>query len=95
MVIYIYIMKKNQILHYPRLDTMIMVEETIQKLNFYPTKTELWKKLPKKVMYQTFCLIINYLEEMGKIYVNGNGTIIWTWDPKGIKKYLKKGLIIK
>ena len=31
----------QKILHYPRLDTMVMVEETIKKLDFYPTKMEL------------------------------------------------------
>ena len=52
-------------IHYPQLDTILMVEETIQKMD-YPKKTELWKSLPKKVMYQTFCMIIDYLEESGK-----------------------------
>lgn len=59
-------MEQERILHYPRLDTVIMVEETIQKLKLYPTKIQLWKKLPKKVMYQTFSLILDYLEETGK-----------------------------
>jgi len=35
-------------LHYPRLDTVIMVEETIKKLDYYPTKTQLWKELPRR-----------------------------------------------
>jgi hypothetical protein len=72
-------------IHYPQLDTILMVEETIQKMQ-YPKKTELWKALPKKVMYQTFCLIIDYLEESGKIMTDKDGQIIWTWNPKMIKK---------
>lgn len=86
-------MKQKQILHYPRLDTVIMVEETIQKLKFYPTKIQLWKKLPKKVMYQTFSLILNYLEETGKIIIQ-DAKIIWIWDPEGVKKYLSKPHLI-
>ncbi|MBI4163936.1 MAG: hypothetical protein HY512_03670, partial [Candidatus Aenigmarchaeota archaeon] len=66
----------QDILHYPRLDTVIMVEETIKKLDYYPTKTELWKALPKQVMYQTFSMIIDYLEESGKIIINNN-EIVW------------------
>jgi len=88
-------MKSQNILHYPRLDTVMMVEETIQKLDYHPTKTQLWKALPKKVMYQTFCMIINYLEETGKIFIDKEGAIIWTWDPEGIKKIREQGLIIK
>ena len=86
---------KTQVLHYPRLDTVLMVEETIQDMEEYPTKTELWKALPKKVMYQTFCLILDYLEESGKIHTCDDGKIIWTWNPKLIKKLREQNLIIR
>lgn len=81
--------KRSKILHYPRLDTVLMVEETIQKLDFYPTKTQLWRALPRKVMYQTFELIVDYLVHSGKVVVK-DGEIIWIWDPEGVKKYLKR-----
>jgi len=78
-------------LHYPRLDTVIMVEETIKKLDFYPTKMQLWKALPKKVMYQTFNTIIEYLLETNKIIIDErDGKIVWVWNPEGVKKYLSK-----
>ena len=86
--------QKMNILRYPRLDTVLMVEETIQKLDYYPTKMELWKELPKKMMYQTFCLIIDYLIENGKIVIDDR-KIIWIWDPAGIRKLKEKGLIVK
>lgn len=86
---------KSDILHYPRLDTVIMVEETIKKLEYYPTKTELWKALPKKVMYQTFCMIINYLISLNKIIIDKDGQIVWIWNPELIKKITQKGLILK
>ena len=85
---------KQKILHYPRLDTVIMVEETIRKAKEYPNKRQLWKKLPKKIMYQTFILILDYLKESGKIVMK-DGEIIWVWDPEGVKKYMKSELIIK
>ena len=77
---------KNDILHYPRLDTVIMVEETIRKLKYYPTKTELWKALPKKVMYQTFSMILDYLINLNKIIIGKDGRIVWVWNPELIKK---------
>ena len=81
-------------IHYPQLDTILMVEEAIQKMN-YPKKTELWKALPKKVMYQTFCIIIDYLEESGKIMIDKDGKIIWTWNPKMIKKIKSSGVKLR
>ena len=80
-------------IHYPQLDTILMVEETIQKMD-YPKKTELWKSLPKKVMYQTFCMIIDYLEESGKIMID-DGQIVWTWNPEMIKKIKSSGVKLR
>lgn len=76
-------MKKK--IHYPQLDTILMVEKTIQKMD-YTKKTELWNALPKKVMYQTFSMILDYLEQSGKIMIDEQGCIIWTWNPEMIKK---------
>ncbi len=76
----------KQILHYPRLDTIQMVEETIKKMKVYPNKRQLWLALPKKVMYQTFLLILDYLIKSGKILICSDGKIIWTWNPKLLAK---------
>ena len=84
----------SQILHYPRLDTILMVEKAIKDAEEHPAKMQLWKSLPKSVMYQTFDLILNYLEESNKIVIK-NGRIIWIWDPEFIKKLEKQGLIIR
>jgi len=86
---------KTDILHYPRLDTVIMVEETIKKLKYYPTKTELWKALPKKVMYQTFSMILDYLTDINKIIIDNDGRIVWVWNPELIKKIVQKELTLK
>lgn len=72
-------------IHYPQLDTILMVEKKIQQMD-YPKKTELWKALPKKVMYQTFCMIIDYLEQSAKIMIDEQGCIIWTFNSEMIKK---------
>lgn len=88
-------MVKTEVLHYPRLDTVLMVEEKIKELDYYPTKMELWNELPKKMMYQTFKLIIRYLEDSGKILIK-DGQIVWTWNPELVKKVLSKpGLKIR
>jgi len=77
----------KSILHYPRLDTVLMVEEFILKHTGEYKKKELWKNLPKKVMYQTFCVIIDYLLNSGKIAVDKNKVIGWIYDPELVRKY--------
>jgi len=86
---------KNSILHSPTLGSVLMVEETIQKYSQEYGKYQLWKKLPKKMMYQTFLVILDYLENSGKIMIDKDGCIIWTWNPKRIKKLIKDGLILR
>lgn len=87
-------MQEQQMLHYPRLDTVLMVEEAIKDAKEYPSKRQLWLSLKKQVMYQTFNVIIAYLEESGKI-IQKNGKIIWIWNPELIRKYGKSGLVLK
>ena len=66
----------QNILHYPKLNSILMVEKIIQEMKEYPTKMELWKALPKQMQYQTFNLILNYLEKSNKIMFDKN-KIIW------------------
>jgi len=83
-----------EVLHYPRLDTVLMVEEAIKNAEDYPTKAELRRILPKKVMYQTLLLILDYLEKSNKIIIDKrDGKIIWVWNPELVKKYLKEDLL--
>jgi hypothetical protein len=86
---------EQQILHYPRLDTVIMVEDAIKKFGHYPTRMELWKALPKKVMYQTFAMIVDYLQSIGKIVIDKDGGIVWVWNPELVKRVMKEELILK
>ena len=88
---YTYIIMR-QILHYPRLDTVLMIEESIKNAKEHPTKKELWESLPKKVMYQTFILILDYLEESGKIIIKDK-KIIWIYDPN-LEKWLENRELI-
>jgi hypothetical protein len=86
----------QQVLHYPRLDTVIMVEESIKQAKEYPTKAELLRRLPKKVMYQTLLLILDYLESSNKIHVDRkDGRIVWIWNPKGVEDLVRKRLVIR
>ena len=82
------------ILHSPTLESILMVEKTAKKYSGMYGKYQLWNKLPRKMMYQTFQTILDYLQESNKIIIE-NGKIIWIWDPEGIRKLMEKGLMIK
>jgi len=64
------------ILHYPKLDSILMVEKVIQEAEDYPTRMQLWKSLPKQMQYQTFKLILDYLEKSNKIMFEDD-KIVW------------------
>jgi hypothetical protein len=87
-------MESNSIIHYPRLDTVIMVENKIKSQEEWTSKRQLWLSLDKKIMYQTFNIIISYLEESGKITIK-DGKIIWIWNPDLVKKYSNSSLVLK
>ncbi|MFH1420459.1 MAG: hypothetical protein ABIG30_00665 [Candidatus Aenigmatarchaeota archaeon] len=59
-------------------------------------KYQLWNKLPRKMMYQTFQVIIDYLLESNKIIIDPRDEkIIWIWDPEGVRRIIEQGLVIK
>jgi len=93
--IYLYNMPKTNFLHSPTLESVIMVEETIQRYSQECGKYQLWKKLPKKMMYQTFLVILQYLEKSGKIMIDKEGCIMWTYNPDMIKKILSQGVKLR
>jgi len=82
--------KKENILRYPRLDTILMVEEFIKRNDGEFKKRKLWESLPKKMMYQTFDLIIRYLLYSKKISIDSEGKIGWIYYPELARKYYNR-----
>jgi hypothetical protein len=68
----------KRVLHEPKISTVMMIEKTILGREDYPTRTELWNSLPKKVQYQTFQRALQYLESHGTIAINDEGQIFYT-----------------
>ena len=78
--------QKNPFVRSPTLDTVLMVEKTIDKYSGDYNRTELWKKLPKKVMWQTYLVVLDYLQDINKIAVDKMGKIAYIWNPSLAKK---------
>jgi hypothetical protein len=83
-------MLRRNILHYPQLDTILRIEDFIREHSGEFKKKSLWENLPKKIIYQTFCVVFDYLLESGKIALDREGHIAWIWDPEGVKYFLSK-----
>ena len=67
------------ILHYPRLDTVLMVEKTLKDAETAISKSELSRRLPNQVMRPTLNLILRYLEAKGMIMTGSKG-ILWIYN---------------
>ena len=80
----------NPLARSPTLETVQMVEKIINKYSGEFNRTELWKKLPKKVMWQTYLVILHYLQSINKIAISKQGTIVYIWSPEVAKKFINK-----
>ncbi len=82
--------KINDILRYPRLDTVLMVEHFIKEHDGEFKKRALWEHLPKKMMYQTYCVVLDYLVYSRKISIDAEGKIGWIYYPDSAEWYHKR-----
>lgn len=85
-------MQKLEVIHYPNLKTVLMVEQTLKKANHLMTREELKASLPTKIMHQTLNVILQYLEDSGKI-IDGRKGILWIYNPSPkLDKAIKEGV---
>jgi hypothetical protein len=71
---------EKEIIHYPSLRTMLMVERILKEADTMIDREELKRRLPNKIMHQTLNLILRYLEEKEMI-IDGHKGILWIYNP--------------
>ena len=80
-------------IHWPTLNTVIMVEDTLKKMNESVISiAELKRKLPRQVNHITLMVILEYLERGNKIAVTLKGI---TWienNNQNLKKAIRQGI---
>jgi hypothetical protein len=81
---------KDIITRSPRLETVVMVEKFIKEHSGDFKKTELFNKIPKKIMWGTFNVIIKYLWDSNKIGIDKNGYIVYIWNPELAKRFINR-----
>jgi hypothetical protein len=79
----------GDVLHYPRLDTILNVEVILKQAKGPLSKNEVDRRLPKKVMRPTLNVILSYLEDSGKIAQLKEG-IIWIYREDVSEKLKRK-----
>lgn len=84
---------KNPFIRSPTLDTVLMIEKTIDKYSGEFNKTQLWKHLPRKVMWQTYLIVLDYLQSINKIAFDRNGILGYIWCPEVAKKFAHRSRI--
>ena len=82
----------EKLTHSPTLNTVLMVESVIKNSeNSIITIPEIKRLLPKQVNHRTLMVILEYLEESGKILVTIKG-ITWIHNSnKKLQDSIKKG----
>ena len=83
-----------RIKNYIDLTEIMMVEETIKNLNYYPSKIKLWRVLNKKISYKKLEMIIEYFLEQNKIFIDKR-KIFWAFNPKLMEHVNKYGVEYK
>ena len=71
---------------YPNLQTVLMVEKFIKDNSMFYTKREVFNKLPKRMLWGTFRIIIDYLESTLKIIIDDKRIISYIWNPELLEK---------
>jgi len=87
----------KQVLHYPRLDTILNVEKILKNADSPISKNEIDRRLSKQIMRPTLNLILEYLQEAGKIAILEQG-VIWIFHEdisNKLKKKLEKAVTIR
>ena len=85
--------KQNKQVHWPTLNTVIMVENALKKMNeSIISVAELKRKLPRQVNHITLMVILEYLEKGNKIAVTLKG-ITWIENSNSnLKKAILQGM---
>ena len=87
------LIKAQKPVHWPTLNTVIMVEDTLKKMNESVISiAELKRKLPRQVNHNTLMAILEYLERSNKIAISLKG-ITWIRNPNlNLRKAILNGL---
>jgi len=81
----------QEVIHYPNLKTMLMVEKVLKDAETILTREEIKKRLPAQIMHQTLNVVLEYMEQRGLI-LDGHKGILWIYnDSPKLKEAIRRG----
>ena len=81
----------QEVIHYPNLKTMLMVEKVLKDAETILTREEIKKRLPAQIMHQTLNVVLEYMEQRGLIQ-DGHKGILWIYnDSPKLKEAIRRG----
>ncbi len=81
--------KQKSFARSPTLNTVLMIEKAISEHSGEFNKTELWKKLPRKVMWQTYLIALDYLITVNRVCIDKRGILGYIGTSDKLTKLLK------
>ena len=86
------VLKTIQVMHYPTLKTVLMVEKILKTAREPVSRYEIIKRSNNKIMRPTLNTIIDYMGQRGMILDSKKG-ILWTYTPpQKMNKLLKENV---
>ncbi|MFH1391957.1 MAG: hypothetical protein ABIH20_06610 [Candidatus Diapherotrites archaeon] len=84
--------RTNQVMHYPTLKTVLMIEGILKKAREPLSRYEIIKRSDNKIMRPTLNIIIEYMGQRGMVLDSKKG-IIWTYTPpQKMRKLLEESV---
>jgi len=81
----------QEVIHYPNLKTMLMVENVLKEAETTLTREELKERLPVQIMHQTLNVILEYMEQRNLI-LDGHKGILWIHnDSPKLREAIRRG----
>jgi hypothetical protein len=71
----------TEVLHYPTLKTVLLVENVLRDAKEPLTRYEILKRMNNKLMKQSLNIIIQYLVERNMV-IDSNKGVFWVYTPK-------------
>ncbi len=81
-----------QLMHSPTLNTVLMIEGTLQVARQILKVSELKRRLPRQVMHATLLQVLDYLPQSRKILIITKGVFWFYWPPAELEKLKQGGL---
>jgi len=86
------IVKNEEPIHSPTLNTVLMVEQTLKNAGEILSVAELKRRLPRKIMHTTLLYILDYLQISGKVIIGTKG-VLWVFvERRELDSLMKRGM---